>query len=75
MAGGKNKWLNKVEGQDEAMFREWRTKSRDIFQEITDKKKKVIEITNDVYDDNIVDFETGKPINDRPWFFVFVHGN
>jgi len=31
MAGGKNKWLNKVEGQDEAMFREWRTKSRDIF--------------------------------------------
>lgn len=43
-----------------------------IFPEIKKAKKKVVQLTSKIYDEKVVNPESGEFISNRPWFIIFV---
>ena len=59
------------EESDERVLREfWHGK--DLYPDIKDTRLKFIELTGKMYDEQVVDPQTGKFISDRPWFIQFI---
>ena len=59
------------EESDERVLREfWHGK--DLYPDIKDTRLKFIELTGKMYDEQVVDPQTGKFVSDRPWFIQFI---